>query len=134
MDNYFPNPLPCQYLPDELHMAIINQAVKAFLFGNSAEAIHDETHEPGTEQELEQWRRCGPLGRAHNICVHSCGSPQHIAEFKELSGGRLIRRDNDTRWNSWFTMLTPKIRSAIAQYTANHLDALDADRLLPAGP
>jgi hypothetical protein len=102
---------------------IINQAVKAFLFGNSAEAIRDETDKPGTEQELERWRRCGPLGRAHNICVHSCGSPQRIAEFKELSGGRLIRRDNDTRWNSWFTMLqsmlTPKIRSAIAQYTAN---------------
>jgi hypothetical protein len=28
-------------------------------------------------------------------------------------------------------MLTPKIRFAIAQYTANHLDALDADHLLP---
>jgi hypothetical protein len=29
------------------------------------------------------------------------------------------------------SMLTPKIRSAIAQYTANHLNALDADHLLP---
>jgi hypothetical protein len=115
---------------------VLNLAVKAFLFGNSAEAIHDETYEPGTEQELERWRRCGPLGRAHNICVHSRGSPERIKAFKKLSGGRLIRRDNDTRWNSWFTMLesmlTPKIRSAIAQYTANHIDSLAEDRLLPA--
>jgi hypothetical protein len=29
------------------------------------------------------------------------------------------------------SILTPEIRSAIAQYTANHLDALDADRLTP---
>jgi hypothetical protein len=115
---------------------VINLAVKAFLFGNSAEAINDETYEPGTEEELDRWRRCGPLGRAHNICVHSRGSPQRIQEFKGLSGGRLIRRDNDTRWNSWFTMLesmlAPSVRSAISQYTAIHLDALDADRLLPA--
>jgi hypothetical protein len=80
----------------------------------------DETYEPGTEQELERWRQCGPLGRAHNICVHSRGSPQRIQEFKGLSGGRLIRRDNDTRWNSWFTMLesmlAPSVRSAISQY------------------
>jgi hypothetical protein len=114
---------------------VINLAVKAFLFGNSTEAIHDETYAPGTEEELERWRRCGPLGRAHNICVHTRGSPQRIKEFKRLSGGRLIRRDNSTRWNSWYTMLesivTPTIQSAIVQYTANHLDSLEDDRLLP---
>jgi hypothetical protein len=115
---------------------IINLAVKAFLFGNSTEAIRDETYQPGTEEELERWRKCGPLGRAHNICLHSRGSPQRIKEFKELSGGLLIRRDNDTRWNSWFmmleSMLKPKVRSAIAQYTANHVDSLELDRLVPA--
>jgi hypothetical protein len=30
------------------------------------------------------------------------------------------------------SMLAPSVRSAISQYTAIHLDALDADRLLPA--
>jgi hypothetical protein len=112
---------------------IINLAVKSFLFGNSHEAIHDEEYKDGTDEELERWRRCGPLGRAHNICIHSRGSPVRMAEFKALSGGLLIRRDNDTRWNSWYmlleSMLRPKMRAAIAQYTADHMDALAEDRL-----
>jgi hypothetical protein len=54
---------------------VINLAVKAFLFGNSKEAIRDETYQLGTEEDLARWRQCGPLGKVHNICLHSRGSP-----------------------------------------------------------
>ena len=92
---------------------------------------------PGSisQEQTKCWRQCGPVGRCHNICIHSRGSPQRIAEFKSLSGGRLIRRDNDTRWNSWFmtlvSMPAPKMRTAISHYTANHMDSLATDRLSP---
>jgi hypothetical protein len=104
---------------------VITLDVKSFLFGYSWEAVDDRHYQAGSDEEIENWQKRGPLGRAYNIALHIRGSPQWIAEFKSLSGGRLIRRDNDTHWNSWFqmmeSMLLLKISAAMLDYTANHM-------------
>lgn len=79
---------------------IINISVKAFLFGNSKMAIENKTYIEGTEELLVKVHKFGPLGKAHNWSVHTHASPQRQQEFKIPSGGRLLRRDNEIRWNS----------------------------------
>jgi hypothetical protein len=82
------------------------------------------------------WREYGPLGKCHNICIYSWQSPQRIKEFKGLSGGILIRRDHDSRWNSWYSLLQsllkPNVKGAVAQYTARLIEDLVEDRLTMA--
>jgi hypothetical protein len=53
---------------------------------------------------MEYWRAKEPLGKLHNLVVYTQRSPQQIARFRELSGGRNLVRDNATRWNSWYNM------------------------------
>ncbi len=57
-------------------------------------------------------------------------TPQRIHAFKELSGGLMPRRDNGTRWNSWYEMLDRAIRlkAALVQ-TVHNEDALAKDSL-----
>ncbi|KAF1739627.1 hypothetical protein CRV24_001563 [Beauveria bassiana] len=100
---------------------IINLAAQSFLFGANEETPGDEddifslpTH---TELETEQRRRRGALGKLHNIAVYIQRSPQRLAQFRELSGGRNLVHDNSTRWNSWYAM----IRTAIKLKTATNL-------------
>ena len=79
---------------------------------------------------MEQWRRKGPLGKLHNIVVYPQRSPQRLANFRELSGGRNLVRDNSTRWNSWYAMIrtATKLKTAINlfchQYQENSDDLL----------
>jgi len=79
---------------------------------------------------MDQWRRRGPLGKLHNIIVWIMVTPQRIHAFKELSGGLMPRRDNGTRWNSWYEMLDRAIRlkAALVQ-TVHNEDALAKDSL-----
>jgi hypothetical protein len=83
-----------------------------------------------TELEMQQWRQKGPLGKLHNIVVYIQRSTQRIANFKELSGGRKLVRDNSTRWNSWYSMISTatKLKTAINlfchQYQENDNDIL----------
>lgn len=58
-----------------------------------------------TDDQLNQWRRLGPLGKLHNIVVWILGSPQRIQAFKHQSNDLMPHRDNGTRWNSWYDML-----------------------------
>ena len=112
---------------------IINLSVRSLLFDNSTCAIQDGTYVEGAEDQLSLWREYGPLGKCHNICIYSWQSPQRIKEFKGLSGGILIRRDNDSRWNSWYSLLQsllkPNVKRAVAQYTARLIEDLVEDRL-----
>jgi hypothetical protein len=62
--------------------------------------------EPPTQEEVVKWRKSGPLGKLHNIVVYIKRSPQRLAQFKALSGGKGLIRDNSTRWNSWYAMLS----------------------------
>ncbi|KAL7940113.1 hypothetical protein V8C42DRAFT_338502 [Trichoderma barbatum] len=64
------------------------------------------------------------------IVVYIQRSPQRLANFRELSGGRNLVRDNSTRWNSWYAMIrtATKLKTAINlfchQYQENSDDLL----------
>jgi len=83
-------------------------------------------------EEMDEWRKLGPLGKAHNIAVHPRKTPQRIQQFRALAGGCLIRKDNATRWNSWHgtleSILQPQIRQAIDLYIDEN-PSLEADRI-----
>jgi hypothetical protein len=71
-----------------------------------------------TLEEIEQWRRKGPLGKLHNFVVFIQRSTQRIQKFLELSKERHLARDNSTRWNSWYHMLEVALllQEAIDEY------------------
>lgn len=81
---------------------VIHLAVQAFLFGHHPGLSDDDKL---SHEDLVRWRQVGPLGKLHNIVVWIQQSPQRLQAFKKDSGGRAPRRDNTTRWNSWFEML-----------------------------
>ena len=62
---------------------------------------------------METWRRKGPLGKLHNIVVYIQRSPQRRSAFQKLSQGRRLLRDNKTRWNSWFSMITSALHEDV---------------------
>ena len=115
---------------------VINLAVQAFLFG---QAVDDYEYPENlaispSDAQLNQWRRLGPLGKLHNITVWIMGSPQRIQSFKKKSGGLMPRRDNSTRWNSWYAMLDwtikrlkPYIIAVAAEESDLASDVLTAD-------
>ena len=89
---------------------IINLAVCAFFFGKHPDAERQadgaiESRVGPSIQELNTWRRLRPLGKLHNIIVYIMASPQQIQAFTQQSGGHMPRKDNKTRWNSWYMML-----------------------------
>ena len=116
---------------------IINLTAQSFLFQTENEALSNEnntsTFAPPTATEMEQWRQKGPLGKLHNIVVYIQRSPQRIAQFQELSGGRNLSRDNSTRWNSWYKMINTAIqlKNAVGLFCMQHqndqLDLLSSD-------
>ena len=114
---------------------IINLSVQAFLFGSSSTAVEDIGNGDSSGElieEKEEWRKLGPLGKAHNIAVHSRKTPQRIQHFRTLSAGSLIKKDNSTRWNSWHgtleSILRPEIRQAIDIYIDEN-PSLEGDRI-----
>ncbi|RKK07548.1 hypothetical protein BFJ66_g17852 [Fusarium oxysporum f. sp. cepae] len=77
----------------------------------------------------------GAIGKLHNIVVYITWSPQRLQAFTILSDGLRLRRDNDTRWNSWYKMvewaLRSKVRQAITIFCAQE-PALQQDILTPS--
>lgn len=129
--------LGLEYDPEERQLCcnghVINLSVQSFLFGDSENALQDTGVNPATiEMEMDEWRKLGPLGKAHNIAVYSRLNPQRIKRFRELSGGLLIQRDNSTRWNSWADMLEsllwPEIKHIIDDYIDEN-PGLEEERL-----
>src|SRR5438067_1501856 len=91
---------------------IINLAVKSFLFVTDDKTLEAQDGEEVTGQwlkqtleEINEWRRKGPLGKLHNFVVFVQRSTQRLQKFLSISGGQHLARDNSTRWNSWFHML-----------------------------
>lgn len=88
---------------------IINLAVKSFLFVTDKENIEEDEESniyKVTIKEIEAWRKKGPLGKLHNFVVFLAQSTQRLYHFLELSHNHRIPRDNTTRWNSWFMLLS----------------------------
>lgn len=108
---------------------IINLTVQAFLFGNDKDNIIP-TDDLG-ELEASKWRTKGALGKLHNIVVYVQRSPQRTAQFMELSQGKMMERDNATRWNSWARMIGCALRIpvAIRMFCEDHRDDLQDDLL-----
>jgi hypothetical protein len=103
---------------------ILNLAAQSFLFVTDKETL-TEYHEQSDSTkynvslaEIEKWRRQGPLGKLHNIVIYIQASIQREQKFWELSSGSRLIRDNDTRWNSWYSILAVAInlREAIDEY------------------
>jgi hypothetical protein len=115
---------------------IINLTAQSFLFRSEDEALaeynNSNTFSTPTEVEMKLWRKKGPLGKLHNIVLSIQRSAQRMAKFRQLSQGRNLARDNSTRWNSWYKMISTAIQLKVAvnvyctQYQEN-----EADLLLP---
>ena len=89
---------------------VINLVVQAFLFGDRVNDYEDSgEYDTPTEDELESWRKWGPLGKLHNICTWIMGSSQRIQAWKKRSS-LMPRRDQGTRWNSWYEMIDQALR------------------------
>ena len=82
---------------------------------------------------MDQWRRLGPLGKLHNFVTHIGRTAQRKKQWKAISRGRNIARDNGTRWNSWDKMLSEAIplQKAVDRFFQQYPEKeLDLDRLL----
>ena len=113
---------------------IINLAVRELLFGKQVDDYEqpDGNYSKSTDAQSQQWRKLGPLEKLHNINPYIMSSPQRIQAFKKLSNNLMSRRDNSTRWNSWYEMMdwaTRRIKQAIISYTSEEPDLAD-DTLL----
>ena len=89
----------------------------------------DSTKHNVSLAEIEKWRRQGPLSKLHNIVVYIQASIQREQKFWELSGGLRLIRDNNTRWNSWFSILasTINLQEAIDDYCRDFQAELSVD-------
>jgi len=113
---------------------ILNLACKAFLFVTDDENLEEDDNSilKATLKEIEEWRKKGPLGKLHNFVVFIQRSTQRINKFLALSQNRHLARDNNTRWNSWYTMLKVALllQEAIEEYFDTWLEEeYSADRL-----
>ncbi|KID81254.1 transposase-like protein [Metarhizium guizhouense ARSEF 977] len=68
------------------------------------------------KKKRRSWKDIGPLGKLHMIVAHMRASELLYNEFLDAAG-RMIPMDNDTRWNSWYTM------GAVACELEGHVDA-----------
>ena len=88
----------------------------------------------GKEDIAQKFWLLGPLGKLHNILVHSCSTSALVKEFKELAK-RMVPLDNCTRWNSWYlcldVALDPVCKATIDTFTKNHWMKLQKDFITP---
>ncbi|KAG7404580.1 Zinc finger BED domain-containing protein DAYSLEEPER [Fusarium oxysporum f. sp. raphani] len=109
---------------------IVNLAVMEFLIGKRPPTT--DSYRGPSDEEVEQWRKRGAIGKLHHIVVYVMWTPQRLQTFTALSDGLRLRRDNDTHWNSWYKMvewvLRPKVRQAITIICAQE-PALQGDVL-----
>lgn len=105
---------------------IINLSVLAFLGGCSSKSKFEKfDHSP---DDQERWRELGVLGKLHNIIMYIQSSTQRRQEWKQKYSKKVLRRDNATRWNSWYTMcdcaLQPATKAALGRYLEDHVEDL----------
>lgn len=79
---------------------ISNLAVQALLFGKHP--YTDSDPELPSADDIQAWRKLGSLGKLHNIIIWIYHSPQRRKFFQILSEGTALKRDNKTRWTSWY--------------------------------
>ena len=129
------------------HGHVVNLAIQAFLFSKDHDAIDVTCQQveakDGVEKDiqlLEQWkkaksygwRQMGPLGKVHNTAVHIRIDNIRWNAFKTRAG-RILSLDNDTRWNSWFSLLEVTLlkREHVEWYQKKYYSDLKDDFLTP---
>ena len=55
------------------------------------------------KKKRPSWKDAGQLGRLHLIVAYMRASELLYNEFLDAAG-RIVPMNNDTRWNSWYTM------------------------------
>ena len=104
---------------------IINLSAQSFLFVNQADVLEESDSDSSiTLSDMEKYRRLGPLGKLHNFVVYIGRTPQRKQQWKLISRGQWVSRDNGTRWNSWEKMLREAIplRKCIDRYFDQYSD------------
>ena len=131
---------------------VLNLAAKAFLFGKDADAFEMEDNTYTTlrreREQLEAWRKQGPVGKLRNIVVFIRRSTQRRELFKRISNrevddidGLLLNedaknlgviQDNKTRWNSTYLMINRALKKKDDIETfIRYLDQGDPDKRVP---
>jgi hAT family C-terminal dimerisation region len=124
---------------------IINLVAHAFVLGEKQtefeEVLHAERNDLELEGRVKLWNICGPIGKLHYIVVYILRTPQRRTAFK--AGGDdcdpttfVPKRDNSTRWNSIFEMISRALdlRQAIDFYVFQNLKTTDEyEKLRRAG-
>lgn len=129
----FDKALPQEYNPRHYRIRcqghILNLVANAFLQVTDPNQI-DNNNDVNITQ-LEQWRKQGPLGKLHNLCVKIHSSPQLLAKFKVLSKGYVLPMDNCTRWGSWHKLIERglALQGAITQFQELWLEPNDTEIL-----
>lgn len=110
---------------------ILNLSAHAFLFGKAGEAFEhgkavDKAFIKKEQDELDLWRRSGPVGKLHNVVTYIRRTPQRRYKFKamssigdpqgEVNSGLMVLGDQDTRWNSVYYSIKRAIK---LQYQIN---------------
>src|SRR4051794_19679112 len=108
---------------------IINLSAQSFLFVSETNTLEEEVIDlvqeaPFSLSDMERFRKLGPLGKLHNFIVYIGRTPQRKQQWKLLSRGKCISRDNSTRWNSWEKMLREALplRRYIDRYFEQYSD------------
>ena len=134
---------------------ILNLAAKAILFGDNTDVFEKDITTAALLNDekaaLRHWRSKGALGKLHNVVVYIRVTPQRREDFlakareraKESgstdgSGARsdedaetkdplIPVQDNDTRWNSWYSMIgrALDLRDPIDLFIKRHVKKSD---------
>ena len=143
------------------HGHVINLASQAFIFAPDKETIDavvyeirqeadvgdendeevDEDDEYDEEARLAMvskkkkrpcWKDIGPLGKLHAIVAYMRASELLYNEFLNAAG-RMIPMDNDTRWDSWYTMneVACELEGHVDTFVKNHRKAIGKHALTP---
>ena len=135
---------------------VLNLSAKAILFGDNPEVFEKDIVTAALLKDekaaLRHWRNKGALGKLHNVVVYIRVTPQRREDFlakarerAEGLGSTLESRersdedvetkdplipiqDNDTRWNSWYSMIgrALDLRDAIDLFIKRHIEKKDS--------
>jgi hypothetical protein len=133
---------------------VINLVVKRILWGTDVQAYEGERPPTRADiEELQRWRRIGPLGKLHNTLTYILKTPQRRDAFEEVVRRLYVDETvftvfvgNITRWSSDYESILRafRLREAVDEFTNaairqnvngerdfNLQEALVHDELLP---
>ena len=103
---------------------IISLSAQSFICIDEVDALEEASL---TLLDIEKIRKLGPLGKLHNFVVYIGRTPQCKQQWKLISRGKCISRDNSTRWNSWEKMLREAI--PLQKYIDRYFELYSDDEL-----